>query len=272
MISKNDTADVAEDKYKVQLLSRALTVLFAFSAKRPKRTLDELAAELNLNKASLLRILRTLEAEKVLLRFGDSYGLGPRVLELGNTYLSTLSVHEIAQPHMAALAETCDQTVSLAVLDEFEVVYIAIEHAQREVGIQGEIGGRHPAHATGLGKVLLADLDEARLSSLLADRELKPLTDRTITTPAALKERLEQVRREGIALDDEERGIGIRCVAAPVRDRSGRVIAGLSLAGPIFHMTDDKIPLYTEKLLQSALAVSEQLGYTAEKAAAAALS
>ena len=271
MISGNDMADVAEDKYKVQLLARALSVLFAFSAKQPKRTLDDLATELNVNKASLLRILRTLEAEKVLLRFGDAYSLGPRVLELGNAYLSTLSVHEVAQPYMASLAETCDQTVSLAILDEFEVVYIAIEHAQRDVGIQGEIGGRHPAHATGLGKVLLADLDEAQLSRLLENRELKPLTNRTITTAEALRERLEQVKREGVALDDEERGIGIRCVAAPIRDRSGKVVAGLSLAGPIFHMTDDKIPLYTENLLQSASMISEQLGHTTEAFSAAAL-
>lgn len=266
MISGNDVAGTVEDKdkNKVQLLSRALSVLFSFSAKKSKRTLDDLAAELKLNKASLLRILRTLEAEKILFRFGDHYSLGPRVLELGNTYLSTLSVHEVAQPYMASLAETCDQTVSLAILDEFDVVYIAIEHAQRDVGIQGEIGGRHPAHATGLGKVLLADLDEARLSDLLENRELRPLTDRTITTPEALRERLEQVRREGVALDDEERGIGIRCVAAPIRDRSSKIVAGLSLAGPVFHMTDDKLPLYTERLLQSAATISEHLGYVTE--------
>ena len=269
MVSENDKPGTVEDKYKVQLLSRALNVLFAFTTKKPRRTLDDLAAELAVNKASLLRILRTLESEKILLRFGDHYALGPRVLELGNSYLSTLSVHEVAQPYMVSLAEICDQTVSLAILDEFEVVYIAIEHAQREVGIQGEIGGRHPAHATGLGKVLLADLDEARLGRLLENRELKPLTHRTITTAEALRTRLEQVRREGVALDDEERGIGIRCVAAPIRDRSSRVVAGLSLAGPIFHMTDDKIPLYTETLLQGALAISEQLGYTAENTAAA---
>ncbi len=269
MMSENDTSAVTDGKYKVQLLSRALTVLFAFSAKKPKRTLDDLAAELEINKASLLRILRTLETEKVLLRFGDSYRLGPRVLELGHSYLSTLSVHEVAQPYMTSLAEACDQTISLAILDEFEVVYIAIEHAQREVGIQGEVGGRHPAHATGLGKVLLADLGAPQLSSLLENRELKPLTRRTITSAEALKERLEQVKREGVALDDEERGIGIRCIAAPIRDRSGRVIAGLSLAGPIFHMTDDKIPLYTKKLRQSAATISEQLGHVEDTSKAA---
>lgn len=253
--------DSNDEKYKLQLLTRALSVLFAFSARQPTRTLDALATELKLNKASLLRILRTLEGEKFLIRTADVYGLGPRVLELGNVYLSTLSVHSVAQPEMTRLAEGCGQTVSLAILDDFDVVYIAIEHAQREVGIQGEIGGRHPAHATGLGKVLLADLDTSGLDALLEGRVLKRLTPRTIGTAEALKERLDMVRREGLAVDDEERGVGIRCVAAPIRDRTGRVTAAISLAGPIFHMTDEKMPLYRERLLETAATISERLGY-----------
>ncbi len=259
-----ETQSPTEDKYKLQLLTRALSVLFVFSARQPKRSLDSLATELKLNKASLLRILRTLEAEKFLIRIDELYALGPRVLELGNVYLSTLSVHEVAQSPMSFLAETCGQTVSLAILDGFDVVYIAIEHAQREVGIQGEIGGRHPAHATGLGKVLLADLDEERLRELLEGRELRPLTHRTITTTEALRERLERVQHEGYALDDEERGIGIRCIAAPIRDRSGKVTAAISLAGPIFHMTDDKMAIFKERLLQAAMSISERLGYSVE--------
>ncbi len=256
--------DSGDDRYKLQVLTRALNVLFTFSASRPARSLDSLATELNLNKASLLRILRTLEAEKFLLRTDELYRLGPRVLELGNVYLSTLSVHSVAQPEMTRLAEQCGQTVSLAILDDFDVVYIAIEHTQREVGIQGEIGGRHPAHATGLGKVLLADLDESRLDALLDGRVLKRLTPRTIGTAGALKERLDMVRREGLAVDDEERGIGIRCAAAPIRDRTGRVTAAISLAGPIFHMTDEKMPAYKKLLLESAATISERLGYVSK--------
>lgn len=259
--------DSRDEKYKLQLLTRALSVLFTFSATQPTRSLDSLATELKLNKASLLRILRTLEAEKFLLRTDELYRLGPRVLELGNVYLSTLSVHSVAQPEMTRLAELCGQTVSLAILDDFDVVYIAIEHTQREIGIQGEIGGRHPAHATGLGKVLLADLEPSRLDALLDGRVLKRLTPRTLGTVDALKERLDAVRREGLAVDDEERGIGIRCVAAPLRDRTGRVTAAISLAGPIFFMTDDKMPNYKERLLHAAATISERLGYVSKEPA-----
>jgi DNA-binding IclR family transcriptional regulator len=254
--------DSGDDRYHLQILSRAIGVLFAFSARRPQRTLDELAAELELSKTSLLRILRTLEGERFLLRSDDHYRLGPRVLDLGNVFLSTLSVHKVAQPFMSALAQRCGQTVSLGILDGFEVVYIAIEQAQREVGIQGEIGGRHPAHATGLGKVMLADLDAEALDALLDAQELKRLTHRTIVDPALLRERLRQVDKDGFAVDEEERGIGIRCVAAPIRDHRGQVIAAISLAGPIFHMTDDVLPDFQARLIDTARALSEALGYS----------
>jgi DNA-binding IclR family transcriptional regulator len=264
-MSKHDPSPQPEsksgDKYKLQILSRALSVLFAFSSHRPDLTLNDLSVELSLNKASLLRILRTLEAEHFLLRSGDHYRLGPRVLELSNVYLNTLSVHRVAQSSMTALARQCGQTVSLAVLEDLEVVYIAIEHPQREVGILGEIGGRHPAHATALGKVMLADLGEEELHQLLDGKELVRLTHRTITNPDQLIEHLAHTRKQGYAVDDEERGIGIRCVAVPIRDFKGSVVAAMSLAGPIFHMTEDALPHYKERLLETADDLSRQLGF-----------
>lgn len=258
------TQDPGHDRYHVQILSRAIAVLFAFSAHRPERTLDDLAEELGFNKTSLLRILRTLESERFVLRDDDRYRLGPRVLELGNAYLTSLSVHEIAQPEMALLASDLGQTVSLAILDGFEVVYIGIEHAQREVGIQGEVGGRHLAHATGLGKVMLADLPDDRLDALLAAHDLKRLTHRTIVDPDVLRQRLHEVRGLGYALDDEERAIGIRCVAAPIRDHRGRVVAAMSVAGPIFHMLDEDVPKVRDRLVHAVALVSERLGYAPE--------
>jgi DNA-binding IclR family transcriptional regulator len=162
---------------------------------------------------------------------------------------------------MTTLAKTCNQTISLGILDDFDVVYIGIDHAQREVGIQGNIGGRHPAHATALGKVMLAALAEEALEARLAGRELKRLTHRTIVAKDMLLDRLAQVRRDGYALDDEERGIGIRCIAAPIRDYTGTVIAALSLAGPIFFMPDEVMESYKTHLLKAVSDISERLGY-----------
>jgi IclR family acetate operon transcriptional repressor len=162
---------------------------------------------------------------------------------------------------MENLAQRTGQTVSLAVRDGLEIVYIAIERAQQDIGIQGQVGARHPANATALGKVLLADLERSEAAALLADHELVRLTHRTITDPDALLRHLDLVRQQGYAVDDEERGIGIRCVAAPVRRADGRVIGGISVAGPIFHMTEDVLPRYRQWLLEATAAASSRFGH-----------
>jgi DNA-binding IclR family transcriptional regulator len=254
-----------EQQYVVQVLARAMRILFDLASRGEPRTLDELAHDHDVSKASLLRILRTLELDGIVLREGDAYQLGPRVLDLSHGYLANLELDQVARPYLRRLAEATDQTVSLAVLDGLDVVYIAIEKARRELGILGEIGGRHPANATALGKVLMADLDESELDRRLNGVELPRLTHRTLFEPDALKSHLARVRDQGHALDDEERGIGIRCVAAPIRDADGRVVAGVSVAGAIFHMTDDTVAEYRARVLSAAAAISERLGYDPER-------
>jgi DNA-binding IclR family transcriptional regulator len=253
-----------DGKYTVQILVRAVHVLDALASRLSGWSLDELGDTLGINKASLVRILRTLEDERLVRRDRDTYTLGPRVLDLSHGYLRGLELTDVARPFMERLAERTGQTVSLAIRDGLEIVYVAIERAQQDIGIQGEIGARHPANATALGKVLLADLAPDALKSELAGQELVRLTHRTISAPDALVRHLEGVRRDGYAIDDEERGIGIRCVAAPVRRADGRVIAGVSVAGPIFHMTEDVMPTHRRALLDATAAISARFGYTPE--------
>lgn len=257
-----------DQKYVVQTLARALRILWGMAARNDGWTLEELAREHDVNKASLLRILRTFENDGVVLRENERYRLGPRVLDLGYGYLHGLELDTVARPHMGQLANATDQTVSVAVLDDLDVVYIAFEKANRELGIVGEIGGRHPANATALGKVLLADMDPDVLDRAIDGRELPRLTHRTVYTRDALVAQLERVRAQGYAIDDEERGIGIRCVAAPLRDASGRVIAGISVSGAIFHMTDDVLADHASKVREAAAKISERLGYAAGRGAA----
>lgn len=264
----NDSFGESDRRYVVQILERALRVLWTLARENDGWTLDELAQAVDVNKASMLRILRTLEADRVVLRDDDLYRLGPRVLELSHGYLRGLELDTAARPFMRTLAASTGQTVSLAVRDEFEVVYIAIEKAHREIGIQGEVGGRHPANATALGKVLLADLEPEELDELLIGRELPRLTHRTIDTPKALRAHLDVVRRQGYAFDDEERGIGIRCIAAPVRRADGRVIGAMSVAGAIFHPTEDVVAEYTQRVLEAADELSQRFGYRAAESPA----
>lgn len=245
----------------VQLLTRAVSVLDALSSCPVGCTLNALATTLELSKASLLRILRTFEDERLVRRDGDLYRLGTRVLDFSHSYLRGLELVDAAKPLMEALVAKTEQTVSLAILDGLEVVYVAIEHAQQEIGIQGEVGARHPAHATALGKVLLADLAPVDRRARLALHDLVRLTHRTIVDPAALERHLDGVQAHGFAVDDEERGIGIRCVAAPIRRGDGRVLAAMSVAGPIFHMTEEALPAVREELLHTVAEISESFGY-----------
>lgn len=254
-------SDRSRNRYHIDTLSRALSVLFAFTPNRREWTLDELTEHLGLNKTSLLRIVRTFQDEKLLVREADVYRLGPRVMSLSNTFLSTLSVHNAAVAPMAELADSTGETVSLAILDDLEVVYVAIEQTQREIGIQAEIGGRHPAHATALGKVLLAALDDDEVRQRLAGRQLRRLTHRTIVDPDQLQVTLETVREHGFATDDEERSIGVCCVAAPIYDHRGVASAALSVSGPIFRMTDATQLAVRRKVVAAARRISAELGF-----------
>lgn len=254
-----------DGKYVVQSLSRALHVLWTMAERNNGWTLDDLAQHHDLNKASMLRILRTLEADRVVLRDGDEYALGPRVLDLSNAYLDSLELEPAARPFMEQLAKDTGHTVSLAVLDGLEIVYVGFEKSNRELDIQDQVGARHPANATSLGKVMLADLDADELEARIQDRTLPRLTHRTLHTQAALAAHLNTVREQGYALDDEERGIGIRCLAAPIRRADGRVIAGVSIAGAIFHMRDEVISRYAERVREAADGISERFGFHARE-------
>jgi IclR family pca regulon transcriptional regulator len=263
MVTAERTQDetIIDERYRLQILERAIAVLFGFGGDAPQQTLDDMAVRTGINKTSLVRILRTLEPAGFVLRNDERYRLGPRVLDLAKTYLSTLTFHKTAQPYMETLARTFRQTVSAAVLDGADVVYVAIEHAQRELGIQGEIGGRHSAHATALGKVLLSGMPVAEQRAILESRPLERLTHRTIVDVNELLAVLVQVAANGYAVDDEERGIGIRCVAAPIYDFNGRLVSALSVSGPIFHMGEAMLTSIRVELLEATRAISRELGY-----------
>lgn len=152
------------------------------------------------------------------------------MLELGYAYLSSLGLPEIAQPHLQALAEQVHESSSVSVLDRGDVVYVARAPAQRIMAVSINVGTRFPAHATSMGRVLLAHLDSEQLASTLDGVELVALTDRTITSAAALRDELERVRRSGWALVDQELERGLRSVAVPLRAPGGEVVAAINVS------------------------------------------
>ena len=156
--------------------------------------------------------------------------LTPRILELGYAYLSSLSLPEIAEPHLERLAAEIHESSSVSVLDGDEIVYVGRVPTSRIMRVSINVGTRFPAHATSMGRVLLAALSEAELHGYLARAELRPLTPRTITDPAVLTAELATIRAQGWALVDQELEEGLRSVAAPVRGRDGAVVAAVNVS------------------------------------------
>lgn len=251
---------IDDNRYQIRAITRAFDVLAALNRETPSLSLDELQQRVGFNKSSLLRILRTLEMERAIVNRHERYSLGPRVLHLAHEFLYQTSLPSIAERHFPRISKKHGLTASLAVLDGMEVVYLAVENPNLELGLQATIGKRHPAHATAVGKVLLAALPQEILEERLAGRKLEGLTEHTATNAAELAEELDRVRGQGYAIDDEERGIGIRCVAVPIFDAHGSVTASMSLAGPIFHCSRDNIGTYLDTLKETSAKISWELG------------
>lgn len=244
----------------VQSLARGLAVIRAFDAAHPELSLSDVARRADMPRAAARRFLRTLESLGYVAGDGRSFRLTPRVLELGFSYLSALSLPEIVQPHLEALSREVDESVSAAVLDGADIVYVARVPTRRIMSVRITIGTRFPASTTSMGRVLLAALPDAARDAAIAASALDPLTDRTITDPAALAAELGRVRAEGWALIDGELEPGLRSIAAPVHSRDGAVVAAINVStsatrDSVEHLVDAYLP----PLLAAAQAIDAEL-------------
>jgi IclR family pca regulon transcriptional regulator len=214
----------------VQSLERGLSVIRAFDGERRELALSEVARITGLTRAAARRFLLTLVKLGYVSFYEGRFSLRPRVLELGYAYLSSLSLPEVAQPHMEALVAQVNESSSISVLDDTDIVYVVRVPTRRIMSITLAVGTRLPAYATSMGRVLLAGLPDDELDERLARIELEPLTTRTVTDAAALRKTLDSVRRQGYAATDQELEEGLRSLAVPIRDASGSVAAALNVS------------------------------------------
>ena len=216
--------------HHVQSLDRGLAVIRAFGESAPALTLSEVARATDLTRAAARRFLLTLADLGYVSYDGKYFSLTARVLELGYSFLSSISLPEVAHPHLERLSAQVHESCSASVLEGTDVVYVARVAVSRIMAVRINVGTRFPAHATSMGHVLLAGLDEVRLREYLDAAELGKLTSHTITSATALRTELASVREQGYALVDQELEEGLRSVAAPVRDRGGRVVAAVNVS------------------------------------------
>lgn len=223
----------------------------------------ELARKLALSKSSVYRLLATL------VRCGyveknpqdDRYQLTYRLFAVGSPAADRLGLREVAHPVMERLAAETGETVNLGVLDGTRVVNLHKVESRHLLRMHMEVGGGVPAHATALGKVLLAALQPSDLTQRLRGQRLTRLTRRTIGDRATLRRMLARIRQEGFAIDDEECSLGLRCVAAPIRDRRGAVVAALSISGPSQRLPGQIFSRLAENVQAAAQDVSQRLGF-----------
>ncbi|WP_328455129.1 MULTISPECIES: IclR family transcriptional regulator domain-containing protein [unclassified Amycolatopsis] len=213
----------------IEALARGLEVITAFRPHQQAMTLAEVATATNLARPTARRILLTLEELGYVRTDGRGFALTPRVLDLGVAYVRSAGLWDVARPHLERLVARTNESCSIAQLDGSDIVYVARVAVPKIVGLSVQIGTRFPALPTSLGKVQLAALSLDELDAVLAEPTRSGLVARWQPDRAERDAELRQVRARGWALTDEQLTLGIRSVAAPLRDGSGRVIAGVNV-------------------------------------------
>jgi IclR family transcriptional regulator, pca regulon regulatory protein len=248
--------DPSRPVHYVQSLERGLAVIRAFDADHPLLTLTDVARRTGLTRAAARRFLLTLGDLGYVRSDGRLFTLTPRVLELGYAYLSSQSLPDVAEPHLERLVAQLRESSSVSVLDGDDVVYVARVATSRIMTVTINVGTRFPAYATSMGRVLLAGLPEEDLEAYLRRVRPQRFTPRTIGTVGRLQAELANVRDQGWAIVDEELEEGLRSVAAPIRDRSGRVIAAVNLST---HVSRTPLKELRRRFLPPLLATAETI-------------
>jgi DNA-binding IclR family transcriptional regulator len=249
-------------RYTVDAAAKALELLSVFSFREPRLSLADLAARTGIPRATAFRLLSTLEQSGFLDKIHGAYQLGIKCFVLGNIVAGGLDLRETARPHLVALREATRETTQIAILDHWQVVYLERMLSPLSVGyMRSRAGAILPAYCTGLGKTLLAFRPEAEVAAWAAKQKFTALTPRTITTAKKLLKELAVIRERGYGLDEEEREKGVSCIAAPICNHTGDVVAAISVAGPSQRMPRELVGSdIAEAVVSAARAISIDLG------------
>lgn len=247
---------------QVQSLVRALTILNRLAAANEGVTLTEVGQQVGLSPSTAHRLLTTLEQERYVHFDAERklWTVGVQAFVAGSAFLKTRNLVAAARPPMRALMEESEETVNLAVEDQYEAIYLAQVECRQMMRAFARPGGRVPLHCSSVGKALLSAMSDKELSKVLHQRGLPKVTLKTITRTDVLRENLADARANGYAIDDEEHAVGLRCIASVIYNEAGEAIAAISLSGPMARISDDRIPLLGDLVRRKADAITAQLG------------
>jgi IclR family transcriptional regulator, pca regulon regulatory protein len=233
MAADTPTADLKPGDAYVQSFARGLEVIRSFNAAAPRQTLTEVASRTGLTRAGARRILLTLQTLGYVTSDGKQFALTPRILDLGFAYLSSMPMWNVAEPVMEALVEQVKESSSAAVLEGTDIVYVLRVSTRKIMRNTLGIGSRLPAYCTSMGRMLLAGLPDEEVLRLLKFSPLEARTRHTLTDVDALLAKVQQARRQGWCLVNQELEEGLVSMAAPVVNRAGRIIASINISGQV---------------------------------------
>lgn len=247
---------------RVQSIDRAVMILKCFSEKNRELKLTDISDELGLNKSTVHGIITTLKYHGLIDQNEENqkYKLGLYLLELGDIVTRSMDIRKIASPIINDICSKIEETVHLGTLDNMDVVYIDKQESNQSMRIFTTIGARNPAYCTGIGKAMLAYVDSEILMKQLPEK-LEKYTAYTITEKTEILKELESIRKNGYAMDNEERIEGLTCIASSVFDHTGSAKYAISVSGPTIRMTKEKIEETIKLVKDAAKEISNRLGY-----------
>lgn len=245
----------------IKSLDRAMDVLEHLSNMRGA-ALSELAAQLEQSPATVYRVLVTLERRGMTEFAPDTqlWYVGANAFVIGARYLRRTSLVDCATPILRQLMAKTGETANLAVPRDGTVVFVSQAECHHSIRAFFPPGSASPMHASGIGKALMAEMDRSDLEKLLSTQPLEKFTEFTITEPEKLLMDLDQTRKRGFSIDDQEKNLGMRCIAVPLHDWTGRAVAGISISGPIARIGDGEISALAEAVMQSGRELASALG------------
>jgi DNA-binding IclR family transcriptional regulator len=255
------------EKKIIQSIDRALQVLELFSLEKPEWGVTEISKALNIYKSNVHNVLTTLAEKGFVIKDSktDKYKLGIKFFELGSIVIKNMDLRKIAHPYMEKLLKEFNETVHLGILVEGEILSIEQEESGQSLSPRIFIGKRAPLHCTGVGKAIMAYLPKDKFSFTIKEMGLIRYTENTISNEEELEKELEKIREQGYAVDNMEHEEGVRCVAGPIRDYTGKVSASLSVSGPAFRINENNIPNIAKKVKEYCDYISKEMGYSNSK-------
>jgi DNA-binding IclR family transcriptional regulator len=252
-------AEQQENKNSIQVIERMMSLLDVLATSPDPAPLKALAQATGLHPSTAHRILAAMTSSRLVERHdAGTYRLGIRLLELGNLVKSRLNIRDVAGPYMQALHEQIGEAINLGIRHEDEIVYIERTSSGRSlVRVVYLVGGRAPLHLTSVGKLFLAEDGPEKVKAYAKRTGLPGKTPTSLTSLLTLEKELEKIRRHAIAFDNEEAEVGLKCVAAPIHDDEGRLVAGLSVSAPV----DRHRPEWVTQVKETADAIAHAIGY-----------